>query len=279
MPDQDEFAERLAERRRALEAVRAGAEGPEAPAAESVGRSADKLIEITVRDHRVATVVVHRAVPGRPVPEIKERVAEAANSALAQARTKAPSATDPLPDLGAMREQLREVDERSGRLMRMVGSAIDDVVDQVGRRTGMHGNPAPDGVDALLGRAAGALRAAEDSLAGLRGPQVTGTGHDEGNEISAAVDPDGTVSIASMSTVARHMASEELGGALREAVNAALADWESQRREAMPSADDVDAESLQRLSDQAAALGEHSIEHLRGYTANLTAIMRSIGPP
>ncbi|KAA9165866.1 hypothetical protein FPZ12_005155 [Amycolatopsis acidicola] len=281
----DEFSERLAGQRRLLASIRAGndedEEDEDTPAAnvQTTGWSAGRLVKAVVRDHRLAELSLDDSVPGRPADEVGELIAAAANSALADFRDQVPSATDPLPDLATMSTEFRAAAEQGGQLMKLIGSALGDTMAKVGERTGMRGDPSPHGMESLFGDALNLLRSAQESLAGFQGAQVTGEGSDADEEVFATVGPDGLVSIDELSDVARSLSGEDLCELVLQAVNEALADWEDQREDGLPSADDADADALRELSDRAMELSEHSMRQLSGYTDNLSAIMRSIGEP
>ncbi len=277
--ESQEFSEQIAEQRRMLASVRDGQEPPPVQNVQVTGWSADRSVKAVVRGGRLSEMSVDNSVPGRPSAEIGALMAEAANSALTAYRSQAPSATDPLPDLAAIGSEFRAASEQGGQLMAMIGSALSEAIAKVGDRTGMRGDPTPHGVEYMFADAMDLLRSAQAELARLGGAQVYGEGHDEGEEIEVTVRPDGTVAIDSLSNYARKMSPQDLGEAAQEAINDALSDWEEQREDGLPSADDVDDEALLKLSDRAMALSEQSMRHLSDYTSNLSAIMRSIGEP
>ncbi|XVV07389.1 hypothetical protein ACQPW3_19205 [Actinosynnema sp. CA-248983] len=266
--------QRLHEYRRAL--GEDGADMGELPPdnGEHVGRSADDLVRVTVSGGRVIAVAL-RSAPAE-VSELERHVAVAANAALAASRAVAPAAEDPMPDLNALMGRLAEVGEQSARFMRQVGTAVDEVIAKVGPRTGMRGDPSPTGVDALFAEATAVVRAARDSLGGLAGAQVTGSGSDDDHEVWVTIGTDGNVSKVELSAAVRGMTARQFTDRARQALDAALLDWTAQRRAQPPDASTVD---FGRLSAQAEALRTQSFEQLRGYTAKMRSIMGSIGEP
>ncbi len=271
MSEDAEFAERLAEQRRRLAAIRDGRQpaGP-AESVDTVGTAGNGMITVTVRSGRVASVVAQRSVTDQPVRETGELIAEATNAALTEYRAAVPAAGDPLPDFAALGDRLREVEQQGGEFMRMIGTALEDVMAKVGERTSMHGNASPNFVEFLFRDTNEVLSAAQ---AAFDRPGATGSGEDEAEEVHATVDSSGAVSVVLSDT--EPWSPARLGLAATEAINAALADWEARRRDIAPA----DPDELRKLADQAAALRTHSMEHLRGYTRNLNAIMGSIGEP
>ncbi|MEV0675530.1 hypothetical protein AB0I60_03300 [Actinosynnema sp. NPDC050436] len=270
--------ERLAEFRRSSENDAGEDLGvvPEVPG-EFRGESADGSVAVTVAAGRVTSVVAARAPGEYPGTELGTHLVTAVNAALAAARAAAPQAADPVPDLGVLLDRITELGEQSSRFTRQLGAALDDVVAKVGPRTGMHGDGSPGGVDALFSDAAAALRTARDSLAGLQGAQVLGTGSDEDGDVWVTVGVDGAVSKAELSAAVGGMTARQFNDRARQAADAALRDWLAKRAEQRPpGAGGVDPA---RLAAQADALRTQSLEHLRGYTGRLKSIMGSIGEP
>ncbi|MEU7526117.1 hypothetical protein AB0A74_10305 [Saccharothrix sp. NPDC042600] len=268
--------QRLNEYRRALDDEDAGLGELPADTGEHVGSSPDGLVTVTVARNRVTAVALRVAPAEVAAPELGRHLATATNAALATARAVAPTAEDPMPDLNALIGKLAEVGERSGRFLGQVGTAVDQVIAKVGPRTGMHGDPSPAGVDALFSEATAVLRAARDTLGGLAGAQVTGSGADEDHDVWVQVGTDGTVSKVELSSAVPELTARQFTDRARQALDAALADWTAQRRAQPPDASTVD---FGRLSGRAEALRTQSFEQLRGYTARIKSIMGSIGEP
>lgn len=267
----EDFAERLAEQRRLLAEIRENATGAPPPTdIETTGTSADGQVSVRVRSGRIESVSIN----GSPRADLDEMITAAANAALTEFRARAPSAGDPLPDLDALGEQLREVEQRGTQIMRMIQSALDEVMTRVGPRTGMRGDASPNHVDLLFNDTSDALRSARDHISGLAGPRITGTGCDEDERVWATIDRRGLVSRLEF-TAAGDSRPVDVAMSARTAINTALDDWDRRRGDAPTAA----VEDTRRLAAQTAALREHSMEHLRGYTRNLNAIMNSVEEP
>lgn len=268
----EDFAERLAEQRRLLAEIRENATGAPPMSSDIVttGASADGRVSVRVRSGRVESVSIN----GSRRIDLGEVIATAVNAALTEFRARAPSAGDPLPDLDALGEQLREVEQRGIQLMRMIHAALDEVMTKVGPRTGMRGDASPNHVDFLFNDTSEALRSARDHISGLAGPRITGTGRDEDERVRATVDRRGLVSRLEL-TAADDSRLVDVAMSARAAINTALDDWDRRRGDAPSAA----VEDARRLAARTAALREHSMKHLRGYTRNLNAIMNSVEKP
>lgn len=278
MSDGGDFAEKLAEQQRLLEEVRKTGKPIDTGPVEATGSSADKSVTVTVRNREVVAIDVDKSVPERPTSDIATLLATAVNAALAAYRAQAPSAEDPLPDLTAIRDQLREASDNGSRMMQMIGSSLQDAIDTLGPRTGMRGNPSSNSLDMLMTEAMDTLKATQQSLADYEEPIVIGYGWDEDREIQATIGQNGTLTAVEFFGSVQGMSGPALGQAACEAVSEAFEDWERQRREEAEESE-VDTEALKQLSSKAESLREQSIERFRGYTSNLKSIMNSVEPP
>ncbi|MET8762693.1 hypothetical protein [Lentzea sp. NPDC004782] len=240
------------------------------------GRSRDGLVDVTVADGRVVAVTATLTPADHAATELGDHLMTAANNALAAARAAVPVVADPVPDLDALMSRLSEAGEQSSRFMRQVGTALEEVIAKVGPRTGMHGDPAPTGVDALFADAASALRTARDSLAGLAGPQITTSGSDEDHEVWVTIGVDGTVTKVEFSSPVASMTGRQFADRSRQALGAALGEWITKRREQQAPAAGLDPAGL---TAQADALRRQSVAQLQEYTGKLKSIMGSIGEP
>ncbi|GGP51844.1 hypothetical protein [Saccharothrix coeruleofusca] len=277
MEQDRDYEARLTEQRRRLAQLRAGGVAPP-PAADpemedSVGTAGAGAVRVVVRDRRILSVEIKPSVLGQPPSAVSALLREAVNPALAQSLIDTPAAGDPGPDLGALGEQLAEFTRQGGQALRRIQDALDASMAKLADKTGIRGDTSPQYVDFLFQDALDVVGSTRAALAADPAPAATGEGQDEANEVSAAVT-NGEVIALDLTTVAVRLSPAELGRAVLQAVNAALDDWE--RRAATAGRAALDVEALRRIGERAEQVREQSMQHLRAYTSNLTAIMRDI---
>ncbi|OLZ53108.1 hypothetical protein BS329_09760 [Amycolatopsis coloradensis] len=197
---------------------------------------------------------------------------EAVNNAVPQSLSQDPRAGDPGPDLVALGEQLTGFAHDSAQSLRRIQEAAEQMMGKLAGKVRLQGDASPQHVDFLFEDAVEVVRSVQDALGKDASAPVTGEGRDESNTAAATVS-DGSVSQLILPGFSPQMPPKVLGQAVQEAVNAALADWENRNATAARQASDPEA--LRRLAERAGAVRRQSIEHMRAYTDEMTAIMRN----
>lgn len=234
-------------------------------AAETEGRAADGLVVATAAGGRLARIEVDGTVMRRPLEEIGTLCATAATAALRGQRGGSGAG----PDLSALDDMLRGVQQEGMRAMARIEAALGAVIADVGPRTGMAGDPRATGLDGLLGAT---VRNLADARAAVRDRPVPADrqGTDQDGTVVAAVTTSGTVSLRLDPGLAR-ATSYQLGISIVEAVNAALGAPVAEGT--APGPDPTD------LSRRVAELQDASLAQMTSYTSALRSIMNRIGEP
>ncbi|MGY0230719.1 YbaB/EbfC family nucleoid-associated protein [Longispora urticae] len=272
--DDHSFTERIDEQLRALAALRAGGTDGSGDPVEAVGESADGGVRVTARSGRVSAITLEPRLLRQAPTELAALFTEAVNAAFEALRARAPAATDPMPDMDALLGGLREVEDQSSRMLQMLSSALTEAMSKVGDRTGLRGDPGPQGASHLFAEATDMLRTARAALdVPEESEPPTGTGSDPDGVVTATVDAAAKVTGLELAARSVRLSSFDLADAVLAAVNAALDALDGRRREARG------LDGLDQLAGRARELQNLSVEHMRRYTGNLTDIMGSIREP
>ncbi|MEY8039552.1 hypothetical protein AB8O55_09095 [Saccharopolyspora cebuensis] len=280
MAQQGEDHERLlAEQRARLARIRAegaAAAAPEpadreAPDLEAVGTSGDGAVRVVLRERRITSVVLGAGVTRQSRGEAAELLREAINRALTRSLAQSPKAGDPGPDLAALGDQMAEFARESGQAMRRIQGAVEQSMAKLDGKVQLSGDASPQHLDSLFDEAMAVVRSMRTALDDGSAAPVTGAGRDESDEVMATVSQ-GELTRLTLSGFALRMSPGELGQAVQQAVNDALAEWE--QRSAAVERGPLDLEALGRLAERADAVRERSMQHLRTYTDSMTSIMR-----
>ncbi|HEY0539516.1 MAG TPA: hypothetical protein VGD53_14155 [Actinoallomurus sp.] len=236
---------------------------------EGHGETSEGRVRVTAQAGRIESVTLEPRLLRLPPEEVGELVRDAANAALTDLNGK--SAAD-APDLAAISEALREVQNEGLRQMAIITDGIAGAMAQIRQRTRISGDPSPQGLEHLLNATRQNLDevvAASDEAEDLRGEGTAARGQ---IRVVAVV---GRVDSVTIEPPAMRMASHELAEQLKMALNAALSDLRSSAG-GRKSAAGVNTEEL---SARARELQDMSLAQLRTYTRALRDIMGSIEGP
>ncbi|MGP4022416.1 YbaB/EbfC family nucleoid-associated protein [Actinomadura sp. 3N407] len=130
MPGDDRWA-RLADAQRRLAELRAGTPGT---APEGTGRAGDEQVRVTASGGRVARLELDPRALRRTPEDLGALIAEAANAALDDLRSRADSAEAPPADPSALAATLRDVQDEGLRQMALIDESINEAVARVQAR-------------------------------------------------------------------------------------------------------------------------------------------------
>ncbi|MEV5704617.1 hypothetical protein [Actinoallomurus sp. NPDC052274] len=270
--DDVELERLMRETHAAIESLRAKRPSPEETTVRGEGQASDERVRASVHGGRVASVTLDPRVLRLSSEEFGGLVTEAVNAALDDQLGRSAAAAGPVPDLVALTETLRAVQNESLRQMEIITQGITDAMARIRERTRISGDPTPRGLEDLFGLT---RRNLEDALT------VTGDSADARGEGKSArgriraVAMVGRVESVTVEAQAMRMASHELAEQLTIAVNAALDDLGSKVGPG-GRAGGADAEELRK---RVSAAQDMSIDQMRTYTRALRDIMSSIEGP
>ncbi|MEV0402866.1 hypothetical protein [Actinoallomurus sp. NPDC050550] len=265
--DDEELGQLMRETRTLVDALRAGEAPNEAPDVEGRGETADERVRVTVRAGRVDSIVFDPRLLRLSPGEFADAIRDGVNAALGDFLGR--SASEAVPDLAALSEMMRRVQNEGLRQMAIISDGIADAMAKIRGRTYISGDPTPHGLEQLLSLAQSNV---DDALA------VTGGQEDARGEGSAARGKIRVVAAAERVesvTVDRQtmrMASHELAEQLTTAVNSALDDVPTKSAEQT-------GVNVDELRQRVREVQDMSLEQMHSYTRALRDIMRSIGGP
>jgi hypothetical protein len=223
---------------------------------------------VTAQAGRIESITLEPRLLRLPPEEVGVLVRDAVNAALTDLNGKL--AAD-APDLAAISEALREVQNEGLRQMAIITDGIAGAMAQIRQRTRISGDPSPQGLEHLLNLTQQNL---DDAVAASgEAEELRGEGEGARGRIRV-VAVIGRVESVTIEPQVMRMASHELAEQLKTALNAALDDLRSSggRR----SAGGV---NTKELSARARELQDMSLAQLRTYTRALRDIMGSIEGP
>lgn len=266
----DEELERLMlETRATVEQLRAEKTLPDHVPAEGHGETSEGRVRVTAQAGRIESIMLEPRLLRLPPEELGELVRDAVNGALADLNGKSAAAA---PDLAAISESLREVQNEGLRQMAIITDGIASAMAQIRERTPISGDPSPQGLEHLLNltqRNLDDVIAASGDAEDLRGEGEAARGQ---IRVVAVV---GRVESVAIERQAMRMASHELAEQLRTALNAALNDLRSNAG----GQGTTTGMKTEELSARARELQDMSLAQLRTYTRALRDIMGSIDGP
>ncbi|MEU3642117.1 hypothetical protein AB0E59_01960 [Lentzea sp. NPDC034063] len=264
------YEARLAEQHHRLALARAGYMPP-APEPYELEDSVATApgVSVVVRDRRIIWLDIHPDLLTQPPGAVSKPMREAINTALEQSLIDTPGAGDPGPDLAALGQQLADFTRQGGEALRRIQGLLEASM----AKTGISGDSTPQYVGHLFQDAMDVVTSTQSALSADPAPMVVGEGHDDDNEVNAAVTS-GQVDALSLTVVALQYPPAQLTQAVIQAVNTAIDEWE--RLSAAADRPALDVAALQAVSEQAEKVREQSMQHLRAYTTNLTSIMRTV---
>jgi hypothetical protein len=270
--DDVELERLMLETRALVDSLRAGGA---MPAGEQVvrgeGAASGERIRATVLAGHVESKTLDPRLMRLPPEEFGELVRDAVNAALTDLSDKS-GAAEAAPDLAALSETLRQVQNEGLRQLGVISQGIADAMARIGEHTQISGDPSPHGLEQLLDLA---QRNLDDALDAAGDPgDVRGEGEARRGQIRA-VAVLGRVESVTVERQAMRMASHEMADELRTAMNAALEDLRSNAG-GRATADRGDPGDLTKRVRE---VQDMSLEQMRTYTRALRDIMGSIGEP
>ncbi|MDA3625556.1 hypothetical protein OU415_08915 [Saccharopolyspora sp. WRP15-2] len=275
MKSGEDYEALLAEQRARLQRIReqgTSASEPRTGGQEFAATAGDGAVRVVVRDRRLVTVEIAPRLIGGSRREVSEVLREAINQALARSLAESPQVGDPTPDLGSLGDQLSEFARRGAEELRRIQGAVERNMAELAGKVQISGDASPQYVDFLYEDALEVVRSMQSALADSPSEPAVGEGWDESEEVEAVVSQ-GELTELALTGFALQMPPGELGGAVSEAVNDALIEWEE--RSAATANRGVDVEALRKLGERADAVRAQSMQHLRNYTDSMTSIMRN----
>lgn len=241
--------------------------GTDEAAPEGTGEAADGRLRAVARRGRLRTLTLNPRLMRLPAAELAEHAVTAANAALDDLRSKAPSAEDAAADPAALAQAVRDVQDEGLRSMDMINQGIDAAMAQIRQRAQVGGDTGgSQGMELLLGQ----VRQALDSAGGRTEETETGgTGETADGQVRATALPGARVDTIELATRAMRMPSEELADHIVAAVNAALDDLRA------PSPGLAAADPAE-LTERLRAVQDLSLNQMREYTRSLQNLMASI---
>jgi DNA-binding protein YbaB len=238
--------------------------------AEGHGEASEGRVRVTARAGQIESITLEPRLLRLPPEEAGELVRDAANAALTDVNGRSAAAA---PDLAAISEALREVQNEGLRQMAIITDGIAGAMAQIRQRTRISGDPSPQGLEHLLNLTQQNL---DDVVAASGEPREEPRGEGEAARgqirVVAVV---GRVESVTIEPQAMRRSSHELAEQLRTALNAALDDLRTSAG-GRSSASGVNTEEL---SARARELQDMSLAQLRTYTRALRDIMGSIEGP
>jgi DNA-binding protein YbaB len=271
----DDFEQRIDDARRRLEDLRATRQAPTGEAGaetstEGVGRAGDDAVEAVAQGGRLRSITIAPHLMRRSDEEMSDLLTAAANEALRRSRAEMLAGAGDTPSLGGLETRVEQLRDQGERAMHEIQTALTNAIAKVGDRTGLSGDPGPQGLDQLLSSLSDTLRAAHaprDDAAPAQG----GRASDDEGHVTASVDGGGTVTGFLFGPRAFRLPSVDLAENAVVAVNVALADVEAG---AIRSTVD-----FSELRSRVAEVREASVRQMTALTASLTGIMSSIREP
>ncbi|MFU8853165.1 YbaB/EbfC family nucleoid-associated protein [Micromonospora sp. SL1-18] len=277
MPDDagDDYAARISAYRRELAEMRIDRSGSEA-GAESRGDAAEGQVNVVAAAGRLRSVELAGRLMRLPGEDLGPLIVEAANTALAGARSDLVN-PEPAPDLSGLTDSFAAALAESELALHRVQGALNEAIAKVGPRTGLGGDlPETEASDLLYG--------VMDTLRSVRGvppdqdqpdaAERRGVGSDGAGHISVEVDGTGQIVRLALPRAGR-LTSDQLGELIVEAVNRALDEVEP-----APAVDAVPPGLAgEDLGRRVAELQEASVRQMTALTGALTGIMARIREP
>jgi hypothetical protein len=261
----------MLETRALVDSLRSGAA---VPGGEQVvrgeGAASGDRIRATALAGQVESITLDPRLLRLPPEEFGGLVRDAVNAALTDVRDKS-GAAEAAPDLAALSETLRQVQNEGLGQLAVISQGIAGAMARISERTHISGDPSPHGLEELLNLA---QRNLDDALDAAGAPEdLRGDGEARRGQIRA-VAVVGRLESVTVERQAMRMASHEMAEALRTAVNAALEDLRS----------NADGRAAERgdpgdLTKRVREVQDMSLEQLRTYTRALRDIMGSVGEP
>lgn len=268
----DELERLMLETRERVDLLRSGnVPDEERPTVEGHGAVADDRARVTVRAGQVASIEFDPRLLRLPAEEFGALIRDAVNAAIDDLHDSA-SAGVPTPDLAAVGEALREMQNETLRQMAVFTQGIADAMAQIRERTSIGGDPTPHGLERLFELTQRNLDGALASVQDVDAVRGEGSAAKGSVRAVAAV---GRVESVTVDPKAMRLASHELADHLRTAVNAAIDDLTKNAATAATPAGTTAEELRQRVQD----VQDMSLEQFRSYTRALRDIMDSIGGP
>lgn len=266
----DEELERLMlDTRAAIDQLRTEKVLPGDVPAEGHGEASEGRVRVVAKAGTIETVTLEPRLLRLPPEEVGGLVRDAANAALTDVNGRSSAAA---PDLAAISEALREVQNEGLRQMAIITDGIAGAMAQIRQRTRISGDPSPQGLEHLLNltqRNLDDVVAASGEAQELRGEGEAARGQ---VRVVAVV---GRVESVTIEPQAMRRASHELAEQLKTALNAALNELRSSAGGRSP-AGGVNTEELRARTRE---LQDMSLAQLRTYTRALRDIMGSIEGP
>jgi hypothetical protein len=269
--DDVELERLMLDTRAMVDSLRAEKALPGDVAVEGRGQASDDRVSVTVRSGRLESITLEPRLLRLAPEELGELVRDAVNAALDDLRGKSSPAAA-VPDLAALAETLREVQNEGLRQMTVISEGIAGAMAQIRERTRISGDPSHQGLEHLLSltqRNLDDVVAATGNAEDLRGEGEAARGQ------IRAVAVVGRVESVTIERQAMRMASHDLAEQLRAAVNAALDDLRSSARDQAPAF----GVNTEELTEQVRQVQDMSLAHMRTYTRALRDIMSSIEGP
>jgi DNA-binding protein YbaB len=251
--------------RRQLESARAGAD-----AGRGTGEAADGQVRVVAAGGRLERVELDPRVMRMPGERLAGHLVAAGNAALDELRAAAPAADDAAVDPAALAQRLERVTEEGLRSMAVITQAIEDAMAQVADRTGMTGDPRPDGLEQLVAQTRGAVPAPPSPEDGdEEPPDLTGAGDGAEGRIRARVAPGGRIDVLEIDPPALRLPSADVAEQVKVAVNGAMDDMRAKARERVGPVGTVDLQRLQQLR-------EDSVRQMTTYAGALRDLIASV---
>jgi hypothetical protein len=235
---------------------------------EGHGEASEGRVRVTAQAGRIESITLEPRLLRLPSAELGELVRDAVNGALTDLGGTYAAA----PDLAAISETLREVQNEGLRQMAVITDGIADAMAKIRERARISGDPSPQGLEHLLNvtqRNLDDVVAASGDTEDLRGEGEAARGQ---IRVVAVV---GRVESVTVEPQAMRMASHELAEQLRTALNTALSDL----RSSAGTGGATTGMKTEELSARARELQDMSLAQLRTYTRALRDIMGNIEGP
>lgn len=263
---------------------RAGATGgppaDDAPPERGTGESLEGRIRVTASGGRLERIDLDARLMRTPPEELCEPITVAANLALDDLRDKAAAARsaaepEPVVDQAALAERLEEIQAQGMRTMGMVTRGLADAMARIQQRTGMSGDPGPQGLEQLMQQTARTVESARTTAPGTGTQDVWGEGRDPSAQVTAVAVPGDLVHSVRIGPHTARTESHELAERTVAAINAALGDLHAKQAEAAAAS----LEDVARLSERLRQVQDMSVQQMGAYTGALRSMMSSIQGP
>jgi DNA-binding protein YbaB len=249
--------------RRQLKSVRASAD-----TVRGEGEAADGQVRAVATGGRLERVELDPRVMRLPGERLAGHLVTAANAALDDLRARSPAQADAGVDPAVLAQRLKQVTDEGLQSMAMITQAIEGAMARVADRTGMTGDPRPNGLERLIEETRRVVPAPPERD-GEEPPDLTGAGEAAEGRIRARVAPGGRVEALELDPPALRLPSADVAQETKAAINAALEDMQAKAQERAGALGSVDLEQLQQLR-------EDSVRQMSAYAGALRDLIASV---